>query len=236
MTRTAISPRLAMSIFLNGTDGIQSLPVLHRLPVHDQLAFDNAAGLGLDLVHQLHALDNAEHLAGLHAFAYPDEGWGFGRGSLVEGSDDGGLDQDERGVVRLLALLLGRFHGGVRGGWGDSESGGSGRGGVRRRGDHDLLLRRVERTAADAHAVVATLHLQLRDPGFRRQGDQFTDFIDCHQWSSLPEVGEGCFSATSDRRRKAIVCPTSDRRQGPFRTPGGAVGPIVRTPAPGFPY
>src|ERR1035438_2943773 len=104
MTRTAISPRLAMRIFLNGTDGKQSLPVLHRLPVHDQLALDDAAGFGLDLIHQLHALDNAEDLAGLHAFADADEGWGLGRGGLVEGSDDGGLDQDEVGVVRLLAL------------------------------------------------------------------------------------------------------------------------------------
>ncbi len=31
-----------MRIFLNRTDGKQSLPVLHRLPVHDQLAFDDA--------------------------------------------------------------------------------------------------------------------------------------------------------------------------------------------------
>ena len=44
MTRTAISPRLAMRIFLNRTDGKQRLPVLHRLAVHHQLAFDDAGG------------------------------------------------------------------------------------------------------------------------------------------------------------------------------------------------
>src|SRR5260370_25819697 len=118
MTRTAISPRLAISIFLNGTDSKQSLPVLHRLPVHNEFAFDDAAGFGFDLVHQLHALDNAKHLTGLYAFADAHEGRGLGRGGLVKGSDDGGLDQDEVGVVRLLAFLLGRFDSGRRGGWG----------------------------------------------------------------------------------------------------------------------
>src|ERR1035438_2261789 len=91
MTRTAISPRLAMRIFLNRTDGKQSLPVLHRLPVHDQLALDDATGFGLDLVHQLHAFDDAEHLAGLHAFADAYEGRGLGRGGFVEGSETSGI-------------------------------------------------------------------------------------------------------------------------------------------------
>ena len=50
------------------------------------------------------------------------------------------------------------------------------------------LLRRSERGAADAHAVVPTLDFQFRNAGFRRQGDQFTDFIDSHQWISLTEV------------------------------------------------
>src|SRR3989475_6105482 len=66
MTRRAISPRLATRIFLNGTDGKQRLPVLHRLPVHDQLAFHHAGHFGLDLVHELHGFDDAKYLAGLH--------------------------------------------------------------------------------------------------------------------------------------------------------------------------
>ena len=42
--------------------------------------------------------------------------------------------------------------------------------------------------AADAHAVIAALHFQFGDPGFRRQVDQFANFINCHQWISLTEV------------------------------------------------
>jgi hypothetical protein len=34
--------------------------------------------------------------------------------------------------------------------------------------------------APDAHTVIAPLHLQFGDPGFRRQVDQFSDFIYCH--------------------------------------------------------
>src|SRR5579864_736687 len=67
MTRRAISPRLAIRIFLIGPDGKHGLPVLHRLSIHDQLAFDGAGYLGLDLVHQLHGFDDAQDLAGLHA-------------------------------------------------------------------------------------------------------------------------------------------------------------------------
>src|SRR5580700_2690456 len=102
MTRTAISPRLAIRILLNRTDGKQSLPVLHRLPVHDQLALDDAGGLGFDLVHELHGLDDAENLAGLDALAYAHEGWRSRRRGLVEGTHDGRLDQNEVGVGGLL--------------------------------------------------------------------------------------------------------------------------------------
>src|ERR1017187_10272945 len=84
ITRTAISPRLAMRTLLNLTDGKQSLPVLYRLPVHDQLAFDHAGGL-LNLVHQLHGLDDAEDLAGLNALADADERRRVRRRGFVEG-------------------------------------------------------------------------------------------------------------------------------------------------------
>src|SRR5215831_14561617 len=91
ITRTAISPRLAIRIFLNGADGKESLPVLHRLSVEHELAFDDAGGFRLDLVHQLHALDNAKDLAGLHAVADGYKGRGSGRRTLVESADDGRL-------------------------------------------------------------------------------------------------------------------------------------------------
>src|SRR5579863_10520850 len=87
--RRAISPRLAMRIFLIGADGKQRLPVLHGLSVHHQLAFDNPRDLGLDLVHELHRFDDAQDLAGLHAFAHADEGRRTGRGGFIERAHDG---------------------------------------------------------------------------------------------------------------------------------------------------
>src|SRR3954462_14163517 len=93
MTRTAISPRLAMRIFLYRTDGKQSLPVLHRLPVHDQLALHDPGDFRLDLVHQFHALDDAQDFAGLHPFAGTDERRRIWSGGLVERPDDGAFDK-----------------------------------------------------------------------------------------------------------------------------------------------
>src|ERR1019366_7221599 len=98
MTRTAISPRLAMRTLLNRTDGKQSLPVLHRLPVHDQLAFDDARRLRLDLVHQFHGLDNAEDLAGLHVLADAHERRSVRRRAFVKRAHDGRLHQDQVGI------------------------------------------------------------------------------------------------------------------------------------------
>src|ERR1700682_1084962 len=88
ITRSAISPRLAMRIFLNGTDAKQGLPVLDRLAVRYQLARDDAGDLRLDLVHELHRLDDAEHPPGLHRLPYPHERSGIGRGAFVERADD----------------------------------------------------------------------------------------------------------------------------------------------------
>src|SRR5690348_12814999 len=83
MTRRAISPRLAISTFLNTPsllappgpargrptrglcrlDAEERLAELHRLPVLHQDLGHTPRHLGLDLVHQLHGLDDAEHLA-----------------------------------------------------------------------------------------------------------------------------------------------------------------------------
>src|ERR1017187_6484400 len=107
MTRTAISPRLAMRTLLNRTDGKQSLPVLHRLPVHDQLAFDDARRLRLNLVHQLHGLDNAEDLAGLHVLTDAHERRSVRRWAFVKRAYDRGFHQNQ---IRIRGLwLLGRL-------------------------------------------------------------------------------------------------------------------------------
>src|SRR5262249_36384366 len=71
ITRSAISPRLAIRTFLNIDDSgpasrgdlEQRLAVLDRRTVLDQDSDDRAGDIGLDLVHQLHRLDDAQHLA-----------------------------------------------------------------------------------------------------------------------------------------------------------------------------
>src|SRR5438093_9302312 len=65
MTRSAISPRLATSTFLNmlGRDLEQRLAVLDRRAVLDEDSDHRAGDVGLDLVHQLHRLDDAKDLA-----------------------------------------------------------------------------------------------------------------------------------------------------------------------------
>src|SRR5436190_20360241 len=67
MMRRAISPRLAMSTFEIGIgrsnlDGEQLLAVLDGLSVLRVDLRDHAVDVRLDLVHQLHRLDDAEHL------------------------------------------------------------------------------------------------------------------------------------------------------------------------------
>src|SRR3954452_11209152 len=105
MTRTAISPRLAISIFLKRTDGKQSLPVLHRLTVENEPALDDARVIGLDLVHELHRFDDAEDVTGLDALTDRDKRGGPRRGGFVESADDRRLDEDEVGVGGLLGLV-----------------------------------------------------------------------------------------------------------------------------------
>src|SRR3954467_11275560 len=67
ITRSAISPRFAINTFLNMArsrgDLEQRLTVLDRRAVVDENGDDRAGDVGLDLVHQLHRLDDAEHLA-----------------------------------------------------------------------------------------------------------------------------------------------------------------------------
>src|SRR5512145_446392 len=74
--RSAISPRFAIRIFSNNPrslDDEQRLAVFHRLPVLRQDRLDDAVLVGLDLVHELHRLDDADGLAGLDGVADLDE-------------------------------------------------------------------------------------------------------------------------------------------------------------------
>src|SRR6476619_6167462 len=107
--RSAISPRLAMRIFSNmdapsplgegwggGSqhsllDQEKRLPVLHGLPVLHQDRLDGAREVGLDLVQQLHRLDDAERLPLGHRLPDLGEGRRAGRGGAIEGPHHGRL-------------------------------------------------------------------------------------------------------------------------------------------------
>src|SRR5687768_10224589 len=98
MIRSAISPRLAMRIFLNmsgGLDGEQPFAVLNRLAVLHVRADDLAVVLRSNLVHQLHRFDDAEHLVLLHPLPDFHEGGGARFRGPVERSDDRRLHDRE---------------------------------------------------------------------------------------------------------------------------------------------
>src|SRR5688572_16523951 len=88
--RRAISPRLAMRIFWNmevpgrSADEQQRLAELDRLPVLDEHGLDHAVLVALDLVHQLHGLDDADRLALLNGVADFDERLSARRTGAVE--------------------------------------------------------------------------------------------------------------------------------------------------------
>src|ERR1051325_6150499 len=110
MMRSAISPRLAMRILWNISPGSakrlhqeERLPELDRLAVLHHHLDDAARHLGLDLVHQLHRLDDAEHLAFLHYVTLDDERGSVGLRRAVEGADHRRLHRDQvRGRLHPL--------------------------------------------------------------------------------------------------------------------------------------
>src|SRR5262245_43763408 len=107
MTRKAISPRFAIRIFLNmssrglaesgrelvvsassGTDREEGISVLHRLPALLMDLDDLPGDLRLDLVHELHGFDDAQHLPHVHVVSQVDVGGRLRIGCPVEGADD----------------------------------------------------------------------------------------------------------------------------------------------------
>src|SRR5215217_1972666 len=137
ITRTAISPRFATSTLSNtsggplerveraAVDGLeleQELAVLDGAPVrHVDLAHD-ALNLRLDLVHELHRLEDAERLPDSDSVALLHERGRAGLRRAIERPDHRRLDPNEpvlrrgRGERRRLGLLQrrGRRHGSAR--------------------------------------------------------------------------------------------------------------------------
>src|SRR5262249_14850157 len=87
-------------------DGEELLAVLDGLSAPRIDLDDLSLDVGLDLVHQLHRLDDAEDLALRDLLADLGEGIGLGRGGAVEGPDDRGRDD----VEVLVAGGLDRLH------------------------------------------------------------------------------------------------------------------------------
>ena len=79
-------------------DREQPLAVLHRLAVLDVDVDDLAVVFGVDLVHQLHRFDDAEHLALVHAVADSKQRLRSGLGRAIERADDRRLDNRQLGA------------------------------------------------------------------------------------------------------------------------------------------
>src|SRR6185437_3333445 len=113
MTRTAISPRLATRTRVNTLSTLEAwrtavdrveleeqLAVLDRLSVLGVDPPNDPLLLGLDLVHQLHRLEDADGLAGADRVAFLDERRRPRRRRAVEGADHRRLDLDRARVER----------------------------------------------------------------------------------------------------------------------------------------
>src|SRR5580704_17793966 len=87
--RSAISPRLAMTTFSNIAlfDDEQGLAEFDRLAIRGENGRDPALLVGLDLVHHLHGVDDAQNLAALDLGADLDEFLGAGRRRGIIGAD-----------------------------------------------------------------------------------------------------------------------------------------------------
>src|SRR5688572_12106392 len=88
----------------------QRLSVLHRCPVLRQDLPDRPADLGLELVHELHGLQNAKRLADADGVPHLDEGRRFRRWSAVKRPHHGGFHD-----MMLRPLVLRAFDPGPTG-------------------------------------------------------------------------------------------------------------------------
>src|SRR5579862_2880696 len=172
--RSAISPRLAIRIFSNMRgllDHEERLPVLHRLAVfhHDRL--DGPGRVRLDLVQELHRLDDAERLALGHRLADLHEGGRAGRRRTVE--------RPHHGRLELVAGGLGRLR--LRGcGQGARPRAGRGHGHLLHGGrGHDQRLG-ARALAADAHLLLTLGDLDLADAGLLDEVDQLLQLAQVH--------------------------------------------------------
>src|SRR5581483_4196737 len=128
----------------------ERLAELDGLGVLDQHPDDAARHLRLDLVHELHRLDDADDLALLHPVALADERLRVGSRRPVEGADQRRLDRQEVGL-------------GGRGGRREGAGARDRRRAGRRRGGSGCPVRDPgRRLPAEAHPDALALELHLR--------------------------------------------------------------------------
>src|SRR5438045_2474155 len=168
--RRAISPRLAIRIFSNTRlfDQEERLPVLHRLAVFDEDRLHRPGDVRLDLVQELHGLDDAKGLSLGHRLADFDERRGRGRGGPIEGPNHGGLE----GVARRLGRDRGR-------GRPQGARGPSGHHRLHRRRGHEHGGGR-RRLPADANLLLTLGDLDLADAGLLDEVDQLLELPEIH--------------------------------------------------------
>src|SRR5688572_21046316 len=171
--RNAISPRLAIRILPNiSAEDEKRLAVFHGLAVLHEDGLDDAGDIRLDLVHELHRLDDADGVALLYRLPDFHEGLGVGRWRPVERPDHGRLDD--------RAFRAGRGLGGRR-----CRRGPGGPRVGRRRSHRAGCGRRDARyadlpTPDDLDLLLAFGDLQLCDPRFLNQVDELLKLAQVH--------------------------------------------------------
>jgi hypothetical protein len=178
----AIGLKMRRNISL--TDEEQRLSVLDRLAALDQDLEDLADRLGLDLVHHLHRLDDADGRLETESRSHRDERLGLGRGSPVERPDHRTLELDRACAASVLrrARGLGRLRNrerrrrGHRGAVDDSHD--------RRRGGN-----RSDSSSSQPYSQASPLvvDLELADLAAIHQADQSVDQFEVHAGGSRGE-------------------------------------------------
>src|SRR3990172_6292071 len=190
--RSAISPRLAIRIFSNtSADEEKRLTVFDRLAVFDQDRLDHARGVGLDLVHQFHRLDDADGLTLFDRLSDLDERIGGWRGGAVKRAHDRRLDD----VARLSPRGFSRASGSRRGA----------RRQVQRRGRGRLRQGRPLRALDDPDLLFALGDLEFGDAGLLHQVDQLLELAQIHRLASPLQRPPGAALRPCSARRPAQV-------------------------------
>src|ERR1035441_6939999 len=175
--RRAISPRLAMTTFSSMGNGLlnneQRLAEFHGLAVLDQDGLNRSGLLRFDLIHHLHRLDDAHHLAEFDFVTDLDKILGPGRGAGVVRSDHrrghdvlaGARPQRARGGGARHARFLCRTGCDNR---------------RRRRGHMGVGLLIAREHPRNAQAFLSLLDLDFGDARFLEQLDHLFYFPNIH--------------------------------------------------------